>query len=379
MITRSIIGCMTGTSMDAVDAALVIVEGHGLGIRASVRRCATGPLGPLAQTLREFAEGRPATAAQVAGLAREFALRHVDVVRDVARGDRIDLIAIHGQTVFHAPPVSWQLFAPATIVEALRAPVVFDLRAADLAAGGQGAPITPLADWVLFRHEVETRVVVNLGGFANYTLLPAGGGRDDATSEDAVNGIRGGDICVCNLLLDAIARRWFNSPFDEDGHRAADGVFKLDVRDALVRLLTDLDTAGRSLGTGDEMFAWLDERSGPDRPEDLARSACDAVGFVIATAVREAARRHASVPLGRILLAGGGVHNGTLASALQQHAELEVQTTDGFGVPVSHREAAEMAVLGALCQDGVPITLPQITGVRSPAPVAGVWVFPGSR
>lgn len=365
--------------MDAVDAALVIVEGRGLGIRASVHRCVTGPLGPLARTLREFAEGRPATAAQVAGLAREFALRHVDVVRDVARGDRIDLIAIHGQTVFHAPPVSWQLFIPAPIAEALRAPVVFDLRAADLAAGGQGAPITPLADWVLFRHEVETRAVVNLGGFANYTLLPVEGGRDDAASEDAVNGIRGGDICVCNLLLDAIARRRFNSPFDEDGRRAGSGEIQADLRDALVSLLTDQASAGRSLGTGDELIAWLNEHDAAHRPEDLARSACEAVGFVIATAVQDAARRHAPVPLRRILLAGGGVHNRTLASALQQHAELEVQRTDAFGVPVSHREAAEMAVLGALCQDGVPITLPQITGVRTPAPVAGVWVFPGPR
>ncbi len=365
--------------MDAVDAALVVVEGHGLGIRASVHRCATGPLGPLARTLREFAEGRPATAAQVAGLAREFALRHVDVVRDVARGDRIDLIAVHGQTVYHAPPVSWQLLAPAPIVEALRAPVVFDLRAADLAAGGQGAPITPLADWVLFRHEAETRAVVNLGGFANYTLLPAGGGRDDAASEDAVNGIRGGDICVCNLLLDAIARRWFNSPFDEDGRRAGSGQTQTDLRDALVGLLTDQASAGRSLGTGDELIAWLNECGGAHRPEDLAHSACDAVGFVIATAVRDAARGHAPVPLRRILLAGGGVHNCVLASALQQHAHVEVQTTEAFGVPVSHREAAEMAVLGALCQDGVPITLPQITGVRAPATVAGVWVFPSSR
>ncbi|MBN1510953.1 MAG: anhydro-N-acetylmuramic acid kinase [Phycisphaerae bacterium] len=365
--------------MDAVDAALVVVEGHGLAIRVSVRRCATGPLGPLARALREFAEGRPTTAAQMAGLAREFALRHVDVVRDAAEGKEIDLIAIHGQTVFHAPPVSWQLFAPAPIVEALRAPVVFDLRAADLAAGGQGAPITPLADWVLFRHEVETRVVVNLGGFANYTLLPAGSGRDDGTPEEAVNGIRGGDICVCNLLLDAIARRWFSTPFDEDGRRAGSGQIQTDLRDALVSLLTEQASAGRSLGTGDELIAWLNEHAGVHRPEDLARSACDAVGFVIAMAVRHAARTHSSVPLRRILLAGGGVHNRVLASALQQHAEVDVQTTEAFGVPVSHREAAEMAVLGALCQDGVPITLPQITGVRAPTPVAGVWAFPGSR
>ncbi len=363
--------------MDAVDAVQVVVEGHGLGIHASVHRCATGLLGPLAGALREFAEGRPATAALVAGLAREFALRHVDVVREAAGGERIDLIAVHGQTVFHAPPISWQLLAPAPIAEALNAPVVFDLRAADLAAGGQGAPITPLADWVLFRDESETRAVVNLGGFANYTLLPAGRDRDDAALEEAVNGIRGGDICVCNLLLDAIARRWFKMPFDEGGRRAAAGEIQPYLRDALASPLSDQSLAGRSLGTGDEMIAWLDERSGTDRPEDLARSACDAVGFVIAAAVRDAARKHASMPLRRILLAGGGVHNGTLTSALQQHAEVGALSTDAFGVPVSHREAAEMAVLGALCQDRVPITLPQVTGVRAPAPVAGAWVFPG--
>ena len=171
MASRRIVGCMTGTSMDAIDVALVAVDGHGLGMRASVQRCATHPLGSLAGPLRRLSFLEPASAGQIATLARDLALCHVTARGKLVRDEPIDLIAVHGQTIFHAPPVSWQLLAPAPIAEAFRVPVVFDLRAADLAAGGQGAPITPLADFVLFRDDAETRAIVNLGGFANYTIL----------------------------------------------------------------------------------------------------------------------------------------------------------------------------------------------------------------
>ncbi len=379
MTERNVIGCMTGTSMDAIDVALVTMHGEGLCLRAFVRRCLSYPLGALSQPLREFAAGEPASAAQIVRLADGLAHRHVAALRTLIRNEPVDLIAVHGQTVLHAPPLSWQLLSPAPIAEAFGTPVVCDFRAADLAAGGQGAPITPLADYVLFRDASETRAVINLGGFANYTLLPRQQAGAAASQNDAVNGIRGADICVCNQLLDAVARNLFGEMLDQHGQHAAEGQVHSGLRDSLVRLLRGQANEGRSLGTGDELGDWIEQHRAGHRAEDLARSTCEALAMTIAGVVNDTVQSVGLDGINRILVGGGGVKNRVLFDAMKRYAKAITQPTDAFGVPASHREAAAMAVLGVLCQDAVPITLPQVTGARDSAPVAGSWTIPDRR
>jgi len=394
MGTRRVVGCMTGTSIDALDAALVSIEGAGPGLHAQFIRGLTRPLGDLGARLRQLAAQEPMPAGQIAGLARAFALLHIEVVRELLGSESANLIAVHGQTVFHAPPLSWQLFSPAPLAHALQTPVVCDLRAADLAAGGQGAPITPLADFVLFRNEAETRAVVNLGGFCNYTLLPAAHAPGVASDLTAwVGVVRGGDICACNQLLDALARALFAAQFDEDGRHARAGRVQSGPRHELLTLLRAQSRAGRALGTGDELSAWVAQHHAACSGDDLARTACEAVATVIVEGITAVAQRSGVGAVRRYLLAGGGARNPVLREVLAARvaaapaatpraapgppgADAAVVVTDAFGVPANYREAAAMAVLGALCQDGVPITLPQVTGVPSPAPVAGVWVHP---
>lgn len=362
---------MTGTSLDGIDCALVEIEGRGLEMRPRFVRGRSAGLGDLAPRLRALAEQKPMTAGDIARLAREFALLHAHVIRALLGGAQdgsggCDLVAVHGQTVFHAPPVSWQLFNPAVLAHEARVDVVCDLRAADLAAGGQGAPITPLADWIWFRSPSERRVILNLGGFANATILP----RDQGPGSIAE--IRGMDICACNHVLDGVARLATGKPYDEDGAAAASGRVDSGAREELLTILSRQSSGGRSLGTGDEAVGpggWAERWSARLRGEDLCATACAAVG----EAVRAALRRQIA---GRVLVAGGGALNRTLLS----HIGETIERTDGHGLPGAFREAAEMAVLGALCQDGVPITLPRVTGVRGgadPAPLAGVWAIAG--
>lgn len=358
MTTRLVAGCMTGTSLDGLDAAIVRIEGVGLAMAARFVRGTTRPLGDLAAPLRRLAEQEPMTAGAIAALARDFALLHADALRELIGPDRVDLVAVHGQTVFHAPPVSWQLISPAPIARTLGVPVVTDLRAADLASGGQGAPITPLADWVMLRRAGERRAVVNLGGFCNVTLLPAG--------EDAA-GVAGLDVCPCNHLLDAIARTLFNTPFDADGARASAGSVHPPAAEDLDSVLRGARQPRRSLGTGDEAAEWVLRWRVRVKSEDLAATACE----VIARLVSEA-----TSGVGRILLAGGGARNRALARAIAGACPVPVEPTDAHGLPGAYREAAAMAVLGALSQDRVPITLPSVTGVPAPAPVAGCWTYP---
>jgi 1,6-anhydro-N-acetylmuramate kinase len=361
--TRFVIGVMTGTSLDGIDVATAEITGAGLAMRARLVRHGTADLGPLSGELRRAADQEPMTAEAFAELALALGERYADAIDAAAEGiDRLSLISLHGQTIVHRPPVSWQLINPAPVAQRFNCPVVFDLRQADLAAGGQGAPITPAADWVLFGDAAARRAVVNLGGFCNVTVL----GDDGA---EPLGGMRGFDVCVCNRLLDEAARRTLDAPYDQDGRAARRG----EAQDHAVRELSEIlcrqRASCRSLGTGDEAFSWIAAHAERLLPEDLAASAVEAVARAIAEAL-------ADHDVDEIIVAGGGARNRALLDALRRRARCPLLASDERGVPVQAREALAMAVLGALSADGVPITLPRVTGRGDPAPIAGSWCLP---
>ncbi len=356
MATRRVVGCMTGTSIDGLDVALVEIEGTGLAMRAKVIRCVSRSLGEVGTTLRMIAEQRPMIASEIATAMHTFSMLHAAAIQEVLGRDRCDLICVHGQTVFHKPPFSWQLMQPAPIVAIIRCPVVYDLRQADLVWGGQGAPITPIADWIFFR-DVEGLAVVNLGGFCNITVL---------SGANEPSEIRAMDVCSCNQLLDTIARTLMRLPFDEGGQRAGAGHVHDEALQDLDGVLAAQSSSNRSLGTGDEVGDWVSRFRAHVSPEDLAATACEAIGQAISLRVQGCQT---------IALAGGGVRNEALVRAIGSCCSAKVVKTDAHGVPAAYREAACFAVLGALCQDKVPITLPAVTGVKT-APLSGAWVYP---
>jgi len=352
------VGCMTGTSLDGLDAVAVLCRGRGLDLGLiKILGASHLPL-PESDTLAALAGGEPVDAASVATAADALGRAHADAVEALVR-DRLegrpDLVVLHGQTVFHDPPRSWQLINPWAVAARIGCPVVFDLRGADLAAGGQGAPITPLADWVLFRDGVAPRAIVNLGGFCNITLIPA-----SARPED----VRGFDVCVCNRLLDHGARRVLGRPYDEDGRTAGSGTIHREALDDLCAQLIAQGQAHRSLGSGDDATEWLDRWGERLSPADLLGTAAAAIG----AAVREL------LPGGwEVYLAGGGVRNRALTRALG-----DPPTTGDLAVEPQHREAAGLAVLGLLAGDGIAVTLPAITGRRDPVPLSGAWITPAT-
>lgn len=366
--SRLAVGTMTGTSLDGIDVAVVAIEGRGLAIRATPLAHRSFPLG-LADRLRAACDGRPATAGEFAGLARAFGLAHVEAIRAALEGRRPDLIAVHGQTVFHRPPDSWQLVNPFPIADAFGCPVASDLRGADLAAGGQGAPITPLADWVLFRGP-SPRAVVNLGGFCNITVLPA------ADDPGALSSIAGFDACACNQVLDAAAREALGKPFDADGAVAARGSPDTGATTRLRALLDRQRSEGRSLGTGDEAAAWVEAHAARLGADALLASATSAVGGAIGAAIRDGFARGRSSTGGEVLLAGGGARNRALAASIAASAGFPCRTSADAGIPIEAREAIGMAILGTLARDGVPTTLPQVTGRRETATADALWCLP---
>jgi 1,6-anhydro-N-acetylmuramate kinase len=350
---------MCGTSLDGLDVAAVTITGVGFDATIDVTGHHHTPLGRSSQTLRALAGGTPCTAGEIAEAAKELADAHVAAIETlVCDLGEIDLIAVHGQTVHHGDTTTWQLIDPAPIQAKWSCPIATDLRRSDLAAGGEGAPITPLADWMLFRGPAPC-AIVNLGGFCNITVLPAATG--------TIQEIQGFDLCACNQLLDAIARRDLNAPFDHNGLAAQRGTPDAATTPLLAQWLGEQAAAGQSLGSGDAPDGILAMCTVTG--DDLAASATAAISETICGALA----RH---DLGEVLVAGGGVHHHALMEMLAAHTPCPLLLTTDRGVDIEAREAAAMAILADLAWQGIPITIPEITGRGACCHIAGQWTIP---
>ncbi len=361
---RVIHGCMSGTSCDGIDVAAVAIKGHGWAMRASFLAGASLPydeaMPGLAARVLAALRQEPMTTGALATLAHDLAEAHVQALRALARTAAAPIaIAMHGQTLYHAPPISLQLCAPWPVAEALAVPVLHDLRGADLAAGGQGAPLTPTSDFIMYAAEAPT-AVVNLGGFANATVLPPRGGDP--------SDVRGFDICLCNQLLDELARTRLGRPCDWDGTAALRGTVDPAAREAVMNLLAAQAGSGRSLGTADESVAIAASMLARLSPEDACATAVSAVAQTIVTRLRDHHVRH-------LALAGGGVLNRALDGALREGLPGGPPPTAAEWPP-AFREAAAMAILGALALDGIAPGLPAVTGRRSPSGCCSTTIRP---
>lgn len=352
---RMVVGCMSGTSADGIDAAAVRIAGHGLDARHETVAFASVPYGSHAEPVRALQRGAAMTAGEIASLSRDLGLLHAELVRGmVPQAGQPDLVVMHGQTIHHAPPVSWQLASPAVVAAALDCDVISDLRAADLAECGQGAPITPLADWLLMRDRSaspRTRAIINLGGFCNATILPAGAPPASTA---------GFDVCLCNQLLDHACMSRTGQPFDAEGARALRGTSDSAISARIARDLASQHAEGRSLGSAHERLSLADLVAGL-APDDALTTVAEAVAHAIAQVVGAHAAKEWFV-------AGGGARNAALMRALGRHAAAHgaaMGITDSIGVATQAREAVAMAALGAAARDGIAITLDGVTGRRS--------------
>ncbi|MFN3166591.1 MAG: anhydro-N-acetylmuramic acid kinase [Phycisphaeraceae bacterium] len=398
--TRLVVGCMTGTSLDGLDVALVKITGSGLDIRAELLGHHALPLPEaLRATLMSLASGEANPPITYMRAARALGELHADGVEQLlqicspslegegrgegealsrqADGDKtiaskIDFITAHGQTIWHAPGsrasereddhagMSWQLFDPWPVVRRLNRPVCYDLRQADLIAGGEGAPLTPIADWVMYRDKAE--VIFNLGGVCNATWLRGAGPQE----------LKAFDLVPCNLLLNGLAERLLGVPYDRDGHVALSGRPRRAVCKAIEKHA--MPTGGVSKSLGRESFArdWLTEVLGADPQASEADTLSSAIELICRMiGIFVIGMEQADISM---VLAGGGARNHALVQTLGRELSAmgTIALSDDLGIPCEAREAMGFAVLGALSQDGVPISLPQVTGATNPG-VAGVW------
>ncbi len=377
---------MSGTSADGVDVALCRISpltAANPTPRLKLLAHRAFPYAPEVRTAVLAAMNAPQTStADLARLSWRLGQVYADAVAEtLARtGLHPDLIALHGQTLFHettpadflnAPTRStWQAGEPALLAERFRLPVISDFRSADLAAGGQGAPLVPMLDYTLFRHKTRNRILLNLGGIANLTALPAD------TGPEAVLAF---DTGPANMVIDAAIHHLTGKAYDCGGSMAAKGQV---LEPILKNLLTDpYFTQQPPKSCGREQFGanyttQLLARAQAENasPRDVLATAT----ALTADSILEAYRRFLWPHLGQraplakatdLIISGGGARNQTLLKRLRAHFEplyVKVSTTDDLGLPAEAKEAAAFALLGWLTWHHLPGNIPSATGATRP-------------
>jgi anhydro-N-acetylmuramic acid kinase len=374
---------MSGTSADGIDVALCRVSpalNKGAAPRLKVLgHCSFAYDKKLRAAVLSIAASDKTTAAELSQLSWRLGARYAECIEITARELNLkpQLAAIHGQTVYHqasavkflGAPVrcTSQIGEPALIAERLRIPVVSDFRPADLAAGGQGAPLVPMLDFCLFRHATKNRLLLNLGGIANITALPA------ACMADGVIAF---DTGPANILVDILMQQLYQRRFDKNGAIAASGRVIEPVLERLLRTAYFSEPAPKSCGREEfgADFAYqllaLCNRPRAARKEDVIATATALTAASILDAYRRICWPHLgqSAPLARsteLIAAGGGTKNATLMRLLSEgFAALgaKVSTTANAGIPVEAKEAAAFALLGWLTWHGLPGNILSATG-----------------
>lgn len=361
------IGLMSGTSMDAVDAALCSVDAGRVDRIEAVHRAEYAP--SLRQRLIELqlAPDTTLTLRELAMLdhavAESFAEAALGVLRVADRAAaEVTCIGSHGQTVFHDPVHlgnSFQLGDPNLIAARSGIAVVADFRRADVARGGQGAPLVPAFHLATFG-TLAPCAVLNLGGIANLTLLP---GSDVAYGFDTGPG---------NGLLDAWIARHRGLRYDRDGRWSASGHVVPALLEACLGEPYFTQTPPKSTGRDRFNLDWLLQRF-PDlvtlSPADVQRTLCEITAQSVAMQLRQTAPA-----LSRVLVCGGGVHNPRLMASLHEALPgLYVQSTLAVGVDPDVVEAAAFAWLAWRRIHKLPGNLPSVTGATTPAVLGGLY------
>ncbi len=374
-------GVMSGTSADGVDVAICKVSP---GLRDGLPRVKV--LGhrafPYSKVVRAAVlaamDAKQTSTAELARLHWRLGPIYADCVETAAQelGVKPQLVACHGQTVYHQAAAAsyagedvrctWQLGEASVIAERLRVPVVSDFRPADMAAGGQGAPLVPMLDYCLFRHPTKNRLLLNLGGIANVTALPAGCDAD---------GVLAFDTGPANMVIDACMQEMYGKAFDRDGKAAAQGRPFADVVSRLMDEPYFSALPPKSCGREEfgaafaERFVEMSKRDGARKQDVIATATA-----LTAASVIEAYRRFCWPHLGQraplakateMFVAGGGARNETLMRLLRTgfgELGVSVATTGEAGLAIEAKEAAAFALLGWLTWHGLPGNVPSATG-----------------
>ncbi len=402
--SRLAVGLMSGTSMDGIDAALVRISGPKEKPRLQLLKFISIPYPTWLQTkLLAIARGISTTANEISQLnvilGELFGIAAARVCHERrVSPSRLFIVGSHGQTIFHfggtrgsqgrvggrrailvheakaedaldedsacgiafmGKPSTLQIADPAAIAEAVRAPVVADFRVADMAAGGQGAPLVPMVDYLLLRDAREGRVALNIGGIANVTVLPARARPDQVFGFDTGPG---------NMVMDALVRRFTNGreQYDAAGRVAERGKVDELLLDEILKDPFFEREPPKSAGREQFGEAFVDTHFLSRRRMRFNDAVCTAAELTART-VAGALERFIfpKAKVHRLIVSGGGAHNRFLLGRLKELLpRVSLALSDDFGLPVDAKEAMAFALLADRTMHGLPGNLPAVTGAR---------------
>lgn len=368
--SRLVVGLMSGTSADGIDAALTRITGCGPATKAELLSFYFQPFDAATRkAVLDICGGQSGGTREVCLLGTHLGMLYAQAVRELlkqAGTEKIDLIGCHGQTVYHIPeetdylgnPIrgTLQIGDPSYLAEEFGCPVVSDFRIRDMAAGGLGAPLVPYTDFLLYRSETEDVALQNIGGIGNITLLPAGCSLDQVTAFDTGPG---------NMIMDELVMKLTGGKmtYDEGGRLAASGTV---IPELLCRMMEDPyltlqppKTTGREY-YGAEYVRSLLSRSNYPLVDVLAT----ATAFTAET-IAHSLRTYAPGIPKRLIVSGGGSRNPTLLAFLRQTLpEVTVLTQEDLGLDSDAKEAVAFAILANEALFGICNNAPSATGAK---------------
>jgi anhydro-N-acetylmuramic acid kinase len=372
-MTMRAIGLMSGTSCDGVDALLLELDDPD---RRHVPRVLGHVHHPFEDALQEpLRAPERLRVPEISALGFLLSQRYAEAVRALPQWETAQVVGMHGQTVWHRPPSqsegaishTLQIGSSGALAHALHLPVVGDMRAADLALGGEGAPIAPLAHWMFTPPEHVGRLVVNVGGIANVTLVTED--RDDVQACDVGPGM---------MITDALARHVTggSQTYDRDGALSTGGQPIADAVDWILAHPFFSRPLPRSTGREDfgaATVAALLERFDAAAGADLLASSLEATARAIVTA----ATRELTGVTEIVLTGGGALHPGLRARVEALAGTCPVRVHDDGPLAPQCHEPAAMALIAARTLQRLPSSLPRVTGARGPAVLGHVcWPTP---
>ena len=368
---RLVIGLMSGTSADGIDAALVRIKGNSEQMQVTQLDFISSPYPTgFKEFLIDNSQVGTSDVADITALNFLIAQFHSEAVHrllsqaGVSISD-IDLIGSHGQTIHHIPhPVrlfdrqvsgTLQIGDPSVLAKLTGIVTVGDFRVGDMALGGQGAPLVPYFDYVMFRSDAKTRALLNIGGISNITFIPRGASVDDVVAFDTGPG---------NMLVDRLMVEFYRKEFDEDGKTAHLGEVKEDIINFLMNDDFVRATPPKSTGReryGEKFVEEIKKRFAPYDEQDIIASVAEFTCLAIHLNYKQFL-----LPLGPIdelLVSGGGAHNLFIMESLRKKfAPAVVEPADNRGLSSDAKEAVCFAVLANETISGIPTNLPRVTG-----------------
>lgn len=371
--TKLVVGLMSGTSLDGIDAALLRVRGTGSNTRFKQLAFVERAFPPgLRKQLLQNSVPETSRVDEIAQLNVLLAELYADAVTSVAQKAgvntrRIDLIGSHGQTIHHLPKprrlfgktvrATLQIGDPSVLAAITGIITVGDFRLADMAVGGQGAPLVPYFDWLVFRSSTLNRLLLNIGGIANITMIPKNCRTEEIIAFDTGPG---------NMVVDSLMHEFYGKRYDHSGKTAASGAVSLDLFDRMAR--HPYLKAGPPKSTGREEFGseFVEQilRHGKryDR-EDIIATASQFTAYAVYDAYRRFVAKRMRAD--EVIVSGGGAKNRFFLDELSRYfSSSTIRLIDEFGMSADSKEAVCFGILANETLAGRPANLPSVTGAR---------------